>query len=372
MSNNRRIIPEDTLLKSQGVPSYERRAAARLARLPQQPLVLGIETSCDETAAAVVQGQRTLLSNCVVSQIDLHKQFGGVVPEEASRLHVEALLPVVDEALAQAGVSLADLSAIGVTNRPGLMGALLTGLSCAKALALAVGLPLIGVHHIEGHLCAAYLSNPDLVPPFVGLAASGGHTHLYLARDYGDYVLLGHTVDDAAGEALDKAARLLGLPYPGGPNLERLAQGGDAAAYTFSQPFNHSAQHSNFSFSGLKTALATEVQALAPDALATQAPHLAAAFQSTVANALCCKTVRAALAQGVTRVVLCGGVAANGHLRQRMREECAAHGLTLHLPPMAYCTDNAAMIACAAAQRLALGQVDSLALAARSTAPLGH
>lgn len=307
-------------------------------------LILGIESSCDETAAAVVAGGTRLLSNVVASQVEIHRRFGGVVPEVASRRHVEALLPVVRQALDGAGLALSDLDAIAVTQGPGLVGALLVGIAGAKALAYATGLPLVAVNHIEGHLYANRIEHPDLTPPFLCLIASGGHTELLEVRDWGEYRRLGRTRDDAAGEAIDKIGRVLGLPYPAGAEMDRLARQGDPAAFSFPRALRH--EGFDFSFSGFKTAALNEIrrlQALGPLPLA----DLAASVQEAVVGILAEKTLAAAEALGLRQVAVAGGVAANSRLRALLTQALAAQGGRLYAPRPALCTDNAAMIAAA-------------------------
>jgi N6-L-threonylcarbamoyladenine synthase len=317
--------------------------------------ILGIESSCDETAAAVVIDGRTALSNVVASQIDLHARFGGVFPEIASRAHVEAISTVVDQALEQANVSLDRIDAIAVTRGPGLVGSLLVGVNYAKGLAMGAGKPLIGVNHLEGHIYSLWLTEPfrEVVFPVLILIVSGGHTSLILMRDHGDYQQLGSTLDDAAGEAFDKVGRLLGLPFPGGPNIERAAAEGDSLAFTF--PRVKTDSDFDFSFSGLKTAVlraATipgekrEMPTLKPD---VSVPDVAASFQRAVVNLLVEKTARAAQEFGATEIFLSGGVSANTLLRQTMR---AKTELPVRFPPLSLCTDNAAMIAAAAYHRV--------------------
>lgn len=331
--------------------------------------VLGIETSCDETAAAVVTEGGDVLSDVVRSQVDLHAPYGGVVPEVAARDHARAIVPVVREALARAGLGIAELDGVAVTSRPGLSGALLVGLQAAKGLAWGAGKPLVGVDHLVGHLLAVFLRREGAPAPpafpFVALLASGGHTAIYRVDgpDLGRIRELGATRDDAAGEAFDKVAKLLGLGYPGGPVIDRLAALGDASRAADAVPAPMARKGSlEFSFSGVKTAVARRVaQRGRPEG---QALHdLCAAFQAAIVGALVQKTVRAARAEDVGAVVLAGGVAANRGLRARMAEECTRRGLTLAVPPLASCTDNAAMIAYAGALRLAAGERDGFDLA---------
>lgn len=309
----------------------------------QEPfLVLGIETSCDETAAAVVANGTAVLSSVVSSQVDLHARFGGVVPEIASRAHVQLITPVVAEVLVESGLADERIDAVAATVGPGLVGALLVGISAAKALALVWGVPFIGVNHMEGHLYASFLERPDLELPAVVLLVSGGHTLLVLMEDHGRYQLLGSTVDDAVGEAYDKVARFLGLGYPGGPPIDRLAATGDPAAITFPRPMM--AEGLDFSFSGLKTAVVNHVRAHPEAAVA----DVAASFQAAVVDVLVTKALRAAEATGAPTIALGGGVAANSLLRARMVGEASAAGLDCFVPSRAMCTDNAAMVASAA------------------------
>ena len=308
-------------------------------------VLLGIETSCDETAAAVVAGGADVRSSVVSSQVDLHARFGGVVPEIASRAHVELLGPVVAEALVESGVGGEDLDAVAATVGPGLVGSLLVGLAAAKALALVWGVPFVGVNHLEAHLYAAFIDEPTLEPPMVALLVSGGHTLLVAVDDHGRYRLLGSTIDDAAGEAFDKVARFLGLGYPGGPAIDRTALIGDPAAVDFPRAM---LDGYDFSFSGLKTAVVTHVRRH-PD-VATE--DVAASFQQAVVDVLVAKTLRAARDTGVSRVCLGGGVAANSLLREQLLDACAAEGFECYLPSRSMCTDNAAMVAAAGWWRL--------------------
>ena len=317
-------------------------------------IVLGIETSCDETAAAVLDGGRKVLSSVVASQDTLHGPYGGVVPELASRRHLEVILPVVGETLARAGMGLGDVEGIAVTQGPGLVGSLLVGCSVAKSIAYARGIPLVGVNHLEGHIYAAFLAEPSLAPPFLALVVSGGHTALYLARAAGCYERIGQTRDDAAGEAFDKVAKLLGLGYPGGPLIERVARSGDPKAIRFPTA-QMSDGASDFSFSGIKTAVSLYVKRAGPLGEA-QVADVAASFQATAVKMLVRKSARAALRLHVRRLVLTGGVAANGALREALQAECGERGWELFIPSRALCTDNAAMIAAAGHDRLVAGE----------------
>ena len=323
--------------------------------------VLGLETSCDETAAAVVEaagGRGRILSDVVHTQSDVHARFGGVVPELASRDHLQRVLPVLDEALRRAGCALADLDGISVTRGPGLVGALLVGVQVGKSLSAGAGLPLVGVNHIEGHLLAVLLGEDAPAPPWLGLVVSGGHTSLYQVREPGEYRALGHTLDDAAGEAFDKVAKLLGLPYPGGAHIDRLASGGDPRAFDFPRGLSkRSRDEFDFSFSGLKTAVLHHVRERGvPPQGSRELSHLCASFQEAVCDALTQRAVRAARRSRLPALVLCGGVAANSRLRALAAERCAVEGIALHLPAPKLCTDNGAMIAMAGALRLARGE----------------
>jgi tRNA N6-adenosine threonylcarbamoyltransferase len=326
-------------------------------------IVLGIETSCDETAAAVLDGGRKVLSSVVASQDDVHAPYGGVVPELASRRHLEMIVPVIRRALADAGIGLRDLDGIAVTQGPGLVGSLLVGCSMGKALAWGHGLPLIGVNHLEGHIYAAFLTEDPPEHPFVALVVSGGHTALYHSPAPLSYQLVGHTRDDAAGEAFDKVAKLLGLGFPGGPIVQRTAERGDPRAIDF--PLTHITDGTrDFSFSGIKTSVSLYVRRHRPLS-DRQTADVAASFQAAVVKMLVRRTVRAALHLGVKRVVLTGGVASNGPLRTALAAEATEHGIRLHIPPPRLCTDNAAMVTAAGAARLAAGQRASLTLNAQ-------
>jgi len=306
--------------------------------------VLGIETSCDETAAAVVEDGRRVLSNVVYSQAKLHKKYGGVVPEVASRDHLRKLPYVIEEGLDRAGVSLGEIDLIGVTRGPGLVGCLLVGLSAAKGLAYGLEVPLVGINHLEGHLFAHYLERgEEAPPPFVALIASGGHTLLVYVREWGDYELLGETRDDAAGEAFDKVGKLIGLDYPAGARIDRLAREGDPQAIGLPRPMLDD-EGLDFSFAGLKTAVVYYLRGHP----GTAREDLAASFQEAVVDVLVIKTLRAAEAKGAKRIVVVGGVAANSRLRERFRHEGKRLRVEVHFPSLELCTDNAAMIASAA------------------------
>ncbi|MBX5483573.1 MAG: tRNA (adenosine(37)-N6)-threonylcarbamoyltransferase complex transferase subunit TsaD [Myxococcaceae bacterium] len=324
--------------------------------------VLGLETSCDETAAAVVEDGRRVLSDVVSTQVDIHRRWGGVVPELASRNHVVQVMPVIDEALRRANVTLDDIDLIAVTSGPGLIGALMVGLQVAKGLSLARGIPFVGVNHLEGHLLAIRLLEDAPDPPFLGLVVSGGHTSLYEVRDFGEYRLLGSTRDDAAGEAYDKTAKVLGLPYPGGQPIDHLAQNGNPKAIRFPRALpGHNVF--DFSFSGLKTAVLTHVRTHGvPEGQALA--DLCASFQEAVADSLTIKMVRAAKAHGLRKLVLCGGVAANSRLRALAQGRARGDGLELFLPPVRLCTDNGAMIAVAGYEQFRKGKRADMGLVA--------
>lgn len=310
-------------------------------------LMLGIETSCDETAASIVMNGREVLSNIIFSQIELHKLYGGVVPEIASRKHIEKINQVIEEALAVAEVSLQDIDGIGVTYGPGLVGALLVGVSEAKAISFATKKPLIGVHHIEGHVSANYIEHPELEPPFLCLIVSGGHTHLVIVKDYGEYEIVGYTRDDAAGEAFDKVARAIGLGYPGGPKIDKLAKEGNKDAIAFPRAHIEGAPY-DFSFSGVKSAVLNYINSCKMKNEEIITSDIASSFQEAVIDALISRTVQAAKDFGMKKVAIAGGVAANSSLREAMERECKNNNLVLYYPSPIYCTDNAAMIASAA------------------------
>ena len=334
--------------------------------------ILGIETSCDETSAAVVEDGRRVLSNVVATQTEIHRKYGGVVPEIASRAHLEALVPVVAEALQQARLDMQAIDAMAVVNRPGLIGSLLLGVTAAKTLAWLHDRPLVGLNHVECHIYAACLERDELPFPCVALIVSGGHTSLYLCASPLNQTLLGATTDDAAGEAFDKVASLLGLEYPGGPSVDRAAGHGSPAAVRFSRPWL-AADSFDFSFSGLKTAVLYHVRGHGAD-VKKRAAHLserevadvAASFQECVVDVLVGKTLRAAEVHGLDRIIVGGGVAANRRLRARLRQETRDAGIELLLPQMRYCTDNAAMVAGLAYHDVQTGRVSGLDLEARA------
>ena len=308
-------------------------------------LILAIESSCDETAASVVKNGRTVLSNVISSQIATHTVYGGVVPEIASREHIKAINYVIERALTEANVTLEDITAIGVTYGPGLVGALLVGVAEAKAIAYAAHKPLIGVHHIEGHVSANFIENPDLEPPFVCLIVSGGHTHLVIVKDYGEFEIIGRTRDDAAGEAIDKCSKVMGLGYPGGPIIDKLARQGNPKAFTFSKPHIPGL---DYSFSGLKTSFLYSLRDWLkedPDFIEHHKVDLAASLEATVVDILMDKLRKAAKEYKIKEVAVAGGVSANNGLRNAFREHAEKYGWDIFIPKFSYTTDNAAMIA---------------------------
>lgn len=334
-------------------------------------LTLALETSCDETSAAVVADGRVILSNVISSQVPVHQKYGGVVPEIASRKHIENVIPVVDQALRDAGVTFNDISAIGVTYGPGLVGALLVGVSVAKALSFATGIPLVGVNHLEGHIFANFLAHTKLEPPFMALVVSGGHTSLVYVKGYNEFELLGQTRDDAAGEAFDKVARVMKLPYPGGPYIDRLALTGNPEAIAFPRalPGKDSFE---FSFSGLKSAVLNYLNSAAQKGEEINTADVAASFQAAIVDVLISKSLQAATNCGVKQIVLAGGVAANSSLKAKMESACQKAGFSLYFPDLILCTDNAAMIACRAYYQHLVGDYADLHLNAKPSLKLGN
>lgn len=337
--------------------------------------VLAIETSCDETAVAIVKN-RHILSSVVSSQIAIHQQYGGVVPEVASRQHVEIVNQAIAQSLTESGLSWTEIDGIAGTCTPGLVGALLVGLTAAKTLAIVHEKPFLGIHHLEGHIYASYLSDPDLQPPFLCLLVSGGHTSLIYVKDCGRYEVLGQTRDDAAGEAFDKVARLLKLGYPGGPMIDKLATQGNPKAFPLpegqiSLPEGGFHRYDS-SFSGLKTAVLRLTQKLEATGVELPIADLAASFQATVVRALTKRAIACAKDYGLTTIAVGGGVAANRGLREHLQATAEPRGIKVMFPPMKFCTDNAAMIACAASEHLDRGHVSELSIAAQSRLPLSE
>lgn len=330
-------------------------------QIQKDVVILAIETSCDETSAAVVKNGREVLSNIIASQIEIHQKFGGVVPEVASRKHIENINPIIQKALDEAEISLENIDVIGVTYGPGLVGALLVGISSAKAIAFSRKIPLVGVNHIEGHIFANFIEHKNLEPPFISLIVSGGHTHLVYVEDYGKYQIMGKTRDDAAGEAFDKIARALKLGYPGGPIIDKLAQKGNKNAVEFPRAYLEEGSF-DFSFSGLKSAVLNYLNSCNQKGIKIIIEDVAAGFQQSVIEVLVNKTIKAAIDKGVKTVTLAGGVAANSELRNVMFEQCKREGIDVKFPSKALCTDNAAMIGAAAYYNYIRGEMADLEL----------
>lgn len=331
--------------------------------------ILGIESSCDETAASVVENGRVVLSNVVASQVEEHKIYGGVVPEIASRRHAEAISGVVKEALSDANCTLSDIDAIAVTYAPGLIGALLVGVNFAKGLSFASGKPLVPVHHLRSHIASNYITFEELKPPFLCLVVSGGHSHIIEVKDYTDYKIIGYTHDDAAGEAMDKAARAMGLPYPGGLNLDRVAKDGNPKAYKMPHPRVDNAPY-DFSFSGLKTAALNTINNAKQKGEEISIPDLGASYINAVVDCLIENTAKAAETLGYKKIVLAGGVSANSVLRRRMTETCEKRGWELYFPQLKYCGDNGAMVASQGYFEFISGNTADLSLNAVASLPI--
>jgi len=340
-------------------------------RLMSDKLILAIESSCDETAAAVVKNGREVLSNIISSQIDLHTLYGGVVPEIASRKHTEQINQVIEEALKKAEVTLDDIDAIAVTYGPGLVGALLVGVSAAKAISFAKKIPLVGVHHIEGHISANYIENKDLEPPFVCLVVSGGHSHLVKVNDYGQYEILGRTKDDAAGEAFDKVARAIGLGYPGGPKVDKVSYEGNPDAITFPRAKVNGSVY-DFSFSGLKSAVLNYLNSCEMKGEEIVQADVAASFQKAVVDVLVDHSMKAIREYGIKKFAIAGGVASNSHLRAALEEACAKEGVSFYRPSPILCTDNAAMIGAAGYYEFIKGNISGYDLNAVPNLKLGE
>lgn len=331
--------------------------------------ILGIESSCDETAASVAKDYTEILSNVVSSQVEEHKQYGGVVPEIASRRHCENILPVVQKALDDAGVTLAQLDGVAVTAYPGLIGALLVGVNFAKGLALSAGKPLVPVHHLAGHIASNYIAHPDLKPPYLCLVVSGGHTHLVEVLDYTRFRILGRTRDDAAGECFDKCARAMGYPYPGGVHLDKASKAGNPAAFSLPKP-KVAGNAYDFSFSGLKTAVVNLLHHAEQKGQTLCREDLAASVQATIAEILTAHTMQAAQEHGYTEIAIAGGVSANSGVRAAMQEACGKRGYSLYVPPLPLCGDNGAMIACAGSYAFSAGIRADASLNASATMEL--
>ena len=334
------------IIRTNTAATFERsecEASAEVTNSADDVLILAIETSCDETAAAVIKNGRQVLSNIISSQIKVHTMYGGVVPEIASRKHMEEINSVIEMALKEANVTLDDITAIAVTYGPGLVGALLVGVAEAKAIVFAKNIPLVGVHHIEGHISANYIENADLKPPFMSLVVSGGHTHLVLVKDYGKYEIIGRTRDDAAGEAFDKVARAVGLGYPGGPKVDKLAKEGNPDAIKFPRAHVENSPY-DFSFSGIKSAVLNYINGCEMKHEEFNKADLVASFQKAVVDALVTRAVAAAKEYGMDSIALAGGVASNSALRATLEEACAKENIKMYRPSPIFCTDNAAMI----------------------------
>ncbi len=333
--------------------------------------ILAIESSCDETAAAVVEDGRKVLSSVIASQVSEHIIYGGVVPEIASRMHAQAISGVVSKAMSDAGVGYSDIDAIAVTYAPGLIGALLVGVNFAKGLAYSTGLPLIPVHHLRSHIAANYISHTDLKPPFLCLVVSGGHSHIVAVNDYTDFSIIGRTRDDAAGECMDKAARAMGLPYPGGVNLDRISVDGDPSVYKLPHPRVDGSEY-DFSFSGLKTAVVNIIHNSKQKGIEVSVPDLGASCIETVTDCLVNNTVKAAETYGFDKIVLAGGVSANSRLRKRMADVCNRKGWQLCMPELSLCGDNAAMVGAQAYYEFQSGNIAGLELNAFATMPINE
>ena len=331
--------------------------------------ILAIESSCDETAAAVVEDGRKVLSSVIASQVSEHIIYGGVVPEIASRMHAQAITGVVSKAMSDAGVGYADIDAIAVTYAPGLIGALLVGVNFAKGLSYSTGLPLIPVHHLRSHIAANYISHEELKPPFLCLVVSGGHSHIVAVKDFTDFSIIGRTRDDAAGECMDKAARAMGLPYPGGVNLDKISVDGDSSLYKLPHPKVEGSEY-DFSFSGLKTAVVNIIHNSKQKGIEVSIPDLGASCIETVADCLVNNTVKAAENYGFDKIVLAGGVSANSRLRKRMTDICNKKGWQLYMPELSLCGDNAAMVGAQAFYEYQSGNIAGLELNAFATMPI--
>lgn len=331
--------------------------------------ILAIESSCDETAAAVVEDGRKVLSSVIASQVSEHIVYGGVVPEIASRMHAQAISGVVSKAMSDAGVGYGDIDAVAVTYAPGLIGALLVGVNFAKGLAYSAGLPLVPVHHLRSHIAANYITHTELEPPFLCLVVSGGHSHIVAVRDYTDFEIIGRTRDDAAGECMDKAARAMGLPYPGGVNLDRISTEGDPSLYKLPHPRVDGSEY-DFSFSGLKTAVVNIIHNSKQKGIEVSVPDLGATCIETVTDCLVNNTVKAAENYGFDKIVMAGGVSANSRLRKRMSDVCAEKGWQLYMPHLSLCGDNAAMVGAQAYYEFKEGRIAGSDLNAFATMPI--